>query len=582
MSEDNDSGLFDIGRRDYVRGLAAAGGITALGLSGASGTAGANTDSRRQEAYQNRVDSADVLVDPDEEHVTPRGASSSLGVEANGRYYGVYCKGLDGFQGDGSITQAEYDAVVDTLEDPTSDIEDFDSIPTGGNRQLVAPGAGWNYVTEGLDPWMTVIDVPNGYDSDWTAVEMIDNYWMSYFRDVNFGDWHDDEEAMIAYEEDIDNFTERFYKSRASPPPWVDTSQPFRGGLDGSRTGPYLSQFFTHKAVNGHLEYPIQVAELPRDYMRNQQEYYDVASGASEGGAEPGGGASDVADRDAMRWISTGRDLAAFVRDDPGYQPYLQAATQLFAWGCPFDENLPYQGDSSTLQYITFGGASVLDLLARAAGNALNAAWYHKWLRHRRARPETYAANVAAGDPTGEIPDLLLDSNGLAEAGPYLSQAYPEGAPAHPAYPSGHSCIAGACATVLKAVFADVEFSDLPDLDQWGGKNPTPRNGEAPDTSEDVSETLTVHGEINKLADNIGTGRMWAGVHYWSDHLWGTALGEQVAMATMLDMLTEDPSADETAVSDVTFTNIVGSTLNLTLYDLNAQRTDASGYYWYP
>ena len=34
-----------------------------------------------------------------------------------------------------------------------------------------------------------------------------------------------------------------------------------------------------------------------------------------------------------------------------------------------------------------------------------------------------------------------------------LPQAYAEGCPIHPAYPSGHATIAGACVTVLKAFF---------------------------------------------------------------------------------------------------------------------------------
>ena len=34
-----------------------------------------------------------------------------------------------------------------------------------------------------------------------------------------------------------------------------------------------------------------------------------------------------------------------------------------------------------------------------------------------------------------------------------LSQCYPEGSPRHPSYPAGHAVNAGACATILKALF---------------------------------------------------------------------------------------------------------------------------------
>ena len=43
----------------------------------------------------------------------------------------------------------------------------------------------------------------------------------------------------------------------------------------------------------------------------------------------------------------------------------------------------------------------------------------------------------------------------------FLSQAFPEGSPTHPAYPTGHGTVAGACITVLKFFF-DGTFS-IPD-----------------------------------------------------------------------------------------------------------------------
>jgi len=41
---------------------------------------------------------------------------------------------------------------------------------------------------------------------------------------------------------------------------------------------------------------------------------------------------------------------------------------------------------------------------------------------------------------------------------------------------------------------------------------------------------LTVGGELNKLAANIGIGRNFAGVHWRSDAVDGILLGEQVAL----------------------------------------------------
>jgi hypothetical protein len=42
----------------------------------------------------------------------------------------------------------------------------------------------------------------------------------------------------------------------------------------------------------------------------------------------------------------------------------------------------------------TFGAPHMLDLVARVANHAMKAAWYHKWLVHRRFRPEEAAGRI--------------------------------------------------------------------------------------------------------------------------------------------------------------------------------------------
>jgi hypothetical protein len=51
------------------------------------------------------------------------------------------------------------------------------------------------------------------------------------------------------------------------------------------------------------------------------------------------------------------------------------------------------------------------------------------------------------------------------------------------------------------------------------------------------SETLTVGGELNKLAFNIAIARDFAGVHYRSDAWQGLLLGEQVALRLLQDLI---------------------------------------------
>jgi hypothetical protein len=104
--------------------------------------------------------------------------------------------------------------------------------------------------------------------------------------------------------------------------------------------------------------------------------------------------------------------------------------------------------------------------------------------------------------------------------------AYPEGCPTHPAYPAGHAVIAGACATVLKAVFNESFVMRHPVEASVDGHSLTSYKG--PD--------LTVGGELNKLASNVSIGRNAAGVHWRSDAVAGLKLGEAVALSIMNDM----------------------------------------------
>lgn len=90
---------------------------------------------------------------------------------------------------------------------------------------------------------------------------------------------------------------------------------------------------------------------------------------------------------------------------------------------------------------------------------------------------------------------------------------YPEGSPAHPAWTSGHATIAGACVTVIKAIFNNQVAYKIP---AFGGE-------------PNVAET-TVNCDLDKVASNVAIGRGWGGVHYRSDGEHGILLGEQIAI----------------------------------------------------
>jgi len=164
----------------------------------------------------------------------------------------------------------------------------------------------------------------------------------------------------------------------------------------------------------------------------------------------------------------------------------------------------------------------------------LKAAWYRKWLVHRRLRPEEFGGrihNYQTGAASYPIHPKILNSDALravfAAHGTYLlPMAYPEGCPTHPAYPSGHASFIGACVTVLKAFFDEAFVIPNPVIASADGLSLMPYSG----------PVLTVGGELNKLAANIGFGRDAAGLHWRSDIIEGLKLGEAVAIGILTDL----------------------------------------------
>jgi hypothetical protein len=163
------------------------------------------------------------------------------------------------------------------------------------------------------------------------------------------------------------------------------------------------------------------------------------------------------------------------------------------------------------------------------------AAWFQKWLVHRRTRPEEFGGRVhqtLVGAARYPVHADLLNSAALkavyAANGTYLlPQAYPEGCPLHPSYPSGHATVSGACSVMLKAFFDETQIVTNCVQASADGLSLAPFGDTA----------LTVGGEINKLAFNVTMGRDFAGIHYRSDAEAGLRLGEEVAIAMLQDLV---------------------------------------------
>jgi hypothetical protein len=54
----------------------------------------------------------------------------------------------------------------------------------------------------------------------------------------------------------------------------------------------------------------------------------------------------------------------------------------------------PYSGSKTQVGDITFGNKNVLSMVAQAALLGQKGAYYHKWLVHRRLRPECFSGRI--------------------------------------------------------------------------------------------------------------------------------------------------------------------------------------------
>ncbi len=347
----------------------------------------------------------------------------------------------------------------------------------------------------------------------------------------------------------------------------------FRGITPGDSTGPYISQFLLagNKDLGGNstvtspkdgliaygaitIDQRVRYATPCLDYMTTWHEWIDVQQGANVGGQE-----SYDDNPKPRRFITTPRDIATYVHFDALYEAYLNACLIMLGNGIPFDPGIPFQGNDHIDHqqgFAHFGGPHILSLLTEVATRALKAVRFQKFNIHRRLRPEALAARLAkhtepdVGGPEIKkmvtdlqpILDLIAAKNPqdahFADKNYLLPMAFCEGSPMHPAYGAGHATVAGACITILKAFF-DHKHPLAIAVDGDASKAFVPTEDGCELIPVDVIDknnnpaTLTVEGELNKLASNISIGRDWAGVHYFTDYIESLRMGEQIAIGIL-------------------------------------------------
>lgn len=421
--------------------------------------------------------------------------------------------------------------------------------------------------------------------SKYSAAEMVEVYAMALLRSLDFDDY---DTAMGDIEIAIDALNEFGTDFRGPKEKQPDNSYKvtrktlFRGNSPESLRGDYVSKFFyplkrpplfasgcapgTADLSNAQIFfndfaqfYLVPPPNRRRAFGVTFEDYVAIQNGVIP-----------LPDRyhtgdftKPPTIIRDGLTLGSAVHTDGLYQEYIWAADILTAGDYPRTPvsiytkapagssalNAKNEGDGPTL-----GPPDAAGLVGAVAIEAARLAWSVKYLVARRARPEVFGALIhkrltggsandygnidnrllAAGTKVRRLLNRIRTQNGqfiryapsTGSPNTYLlSQLFPEASPAHPAWTSGHATIAGACVTVIKAI-----FDDTAPLRQQ--RNITP-----PPPFTDEKGIVTVGGELDKLASNVALGRNFGGVHYRSDGEHGILLGEELAIRFLQDNL---------------------------------------------
>ncbi len=485
--------------------------------------------------------------------------------------WAVFSKGLP-HDNLGEPDPTQFDALLAALL--TGDPAQLEAVVLGGERRLSNPQAGFSYVLEGADPQAITMGPAPDFDSAEVAAEMSELYWLALTRDVRFDQYGGHHGVDYAAWKIGDM---RGYRGPRRGNGTLVPRVAFRADVPGAAEGPYISQFLyktipygggplaTESEINPPppgveptAHQPVEQRIWTRfpgdDRVTGYNEWLDIQNGKQP--ADPTDTLEDF--DDTRRYIRNGRDLAEWVHFDYPLQASLNAALILARQGDftpdgrydpspessprAEDPNNPYRFYTKQEPFVTFGNSDVQSVTTLVTNTVLRAQWFQKWQVHRRLRPEEYGGrvhNTLTGTRTYPVPAELLNSpalpqifarnaqlNAARNLGPgtyLLPQAFPEGSPVHPAYASGHSTYIGAGVTVLKAF-----YSDFPII------NPQVPNADGT-ALVSYAGTLTMFNELDKLTSNVGMARLWAGVHYRSDHENGVRLGELYALRTLQD-----------------------------------------------
>ncbi len=443
---------------------------------------------------------------------------------------GTYTKGVLQ-KGIGLVDLPAYHSFKKALD--SGNPADFEAIILGGPRTLNGPQGGLAFDLECLDASQFPVPPAPALASEAYATELVELYWASLLRDIAFTDFSANATAIQAAKElsALPSYTGPKEAGQVTP------ALLFRGGFAGETVGPYLSQLLLQNTSLGALPIVQQytTSKPGVDYMKDPVTFLQVQNGISSGlSLQP----------DTPVFLHDGRGLAAYTHVDVLYQAYfiayLVANTMNGGNPVPLNPGNPYNHSKTQNGFATFGQPDIAATLTSVAREALKAVWYQKWFVHLRHRPESGGAlvhliqtgqgNTIEGQPSPTVLNSQAVQNSFSSNNSYfLSQAFPEGSPTHPAYPTGHGAVAGACITALKFFFDGAFVIPNPQVPSADGTTLSSYTGAE-------AGQMTVNGELHKLAHNISFGHgLHAGIHWRSDTDTSIRLGEAVALSVLQD-----------------------------------------------
>jgi hypothetical protein len=421
---------------------------------------------------------------------------------------------------------------------------DFEAIIIGGTHTLNGPQGSYAYDLETADsdqfgnaPWIgdqggfPLVPPFARIESADYGTQLVEMYWASLLRDVAFTDYPTSDIAIAAAAELT---TMPAYKGPRDGNGNVTPELLFRGNFAGDTVGPYMSQFmFTPTACGAQPLNQLMTTYLPGiDYMTDTTTFLEVQNGISTG-------LTNKIDP-VQRYLHDGRGLGAYTHVDMLFQAYLTGFLVMNGLKFPVNPGNPYVGSKTQNGFGTFGVPDYSATQGEVAARALNRVWFQKWLIHLTHRPEAgggVVQQILSGNKSkidARLNRNVLNSKAVAQSfskyGTYLlSQAFPEGSPYHPSYPTGHGTVGGACITLLKFFFDGTHVWPNPMVPSNDGLSLVPYNG------SDAGQ-ITVNGELNKVAHNISYGHgIHAGIHWRSDTETSLLLGEALALSFLQD-----------------------------------------------